>query len=404
MSFFDIFKKTTKKNTIMEETTTTEKVTEQEKTTPTDPQSEQPQPKDDGKAHIYNLIIVDESGSMGGLERATLSGVNETLGTIRQAQKEFGEKQQHYVTLVTFDSPGAKGVPVRTLIDMQPIEVVKDFADYDPHGCTPLYDAMGQSITRLHNIIKDDANATAVVTVLTDGLENASREFSGRQLKQLIEQLKEQGWTFSYMGSAHDVKSVTDLLSIDNVMEFSHDARSTSHSWSRESSAKMRHYRKMSLDWENLSCMDASSRHSAMKSMSEDYYGGRVTPTRFDSLEPDQVLVFGSDPEGHHSGGLARLAVERFGAIVGQGVGMQGQCYAIPTTEGLAQMQVYVRELLALARRHPSTQFLVSPLGCGHAGLTPQQVAPLFADAVNMENVALPQEFWAALGIKNYNM
>ena len=130
-------------------------------------------PSANGKAHIYNLIIVDESGSMSQLREATMSGVNETISSIRSAQEEFGDTQEHFLTLVTFDSGGNRP-DVRTLIDCQPIGEVKDFNDYMPSGCTPLYDAMGQSLSTLHARIKADDDASAVGTVLTDGLENSS--------------------------------------------------------------------------------------------------------------------------------------------------------------------------------------------------------------------------------------
>ena len=103
------------------------------------------------KARIYNLIIVDESGSMHGLEHATITGVNETINSIRGAQREFADTQDHFLTLVTFDS-GARA-SIRTIIDCKPIAQVEDFKDYHPGGCTPLYDAMGQSITTLHKLM-----------------------------------------------------------------------------------------------------------------------------------------------------------------------------------------------------------------------------------------------------------
>ena len=196
-------------------------------------------PKQDGnggknKAHIYNLIIVDESGSMSHLREATLSGINETIGTIRAAQKEFAATQKHWLMLVTFDG-GTTRPDVRTVIDCLPIDEVDEFKVYWPTGNTPLYDAMGQSLTDLHQRIKDDDDATGVVTVLTDGLENASREWNAGSVRQLIDQLKELGWSFSYMGSAHNVKEVSDLLSIEHVLEFSHDQQGTSSTWGRYS-------------------------------------------------------------------------------------------------------------------------------------------------------------------------
>ena len=95
------------------------------------------------KSKIYNLIIVDESGSMGHLRQATLSGINETTDSIRSAQQEFAETQEHFLTLISFNAT-SDHPDVRTLIDCKPIsEVGEEFSDYMPHGCTPLYDAMG---------------------------------------------------------------------------------------------------------------------------------------------------------------------------------------------------------------------------------------------------------------------
>ena len=186
---------------------------------------------------------------MSHLREATLSGINETISTIRSAQEEFETTQEHTLTLVTFDS-GSNRPDVRTMIDNQPISEVKDFKDYMPNGCTPLYDAMGQSLTHLHDRIKDDKDATAVVTVLTDGLENASREWDAAGLRRLIEQLKSEGWSFAYMGSAHNVKEVTDLLSIENVVEFSHNNLGAGSTWGRERSSRRAYYEKMNRMYE----------------------------------------------------------------------------------------------------------------------------------------------------------
>ena len=195
----------------------------------------------DCKAIIYNLIIVDESGSMSHLRNATLSGINETISTIRSAQQEFETTQQHMLTLVTFDS-GARRPTVRTIIDTKPIQDVVDFCDYTPQGCTPLYDAMGQSLTTLRGKIKDNKDATALVTVLTDGMENASCEWDAARLSSLIQELKGEGWSFSYMGSAHNVKEVTDLLHIENVVEFSHDVCGAANTWDRERASRREYF------------------------------------------------------------------------------------------------------------------------------------------------------------------
>lgn len=263
MNILDLFNKVTTKNV------------EEEKKNNNNVES-QPAHKveKDGKAHIYNLIIVDESGSMGHLRNATITGVNETINTIRQAQKDFADTQTHFLTLVTFDSPGRNNQAVRTIIDTKPIGEVADFSDYEPYGCTPLYDAIGLSVSRLYQMVKDDEDASAIVTVMTDGLENASREYSLRMLKELIERLKEEGWTFNYMGSAHDVDAVTKCLSIDNVVEFSHDEAGTSETWRRERMSKRRMFECMNIDWESVKSQSAEEKREYRKSKSKGFYDG----------------------------------------------------------------------------------------------------------------------------------
>ena len=351
------------------------------------------------KAHIYNLIIVDESGSMSHLREATLSGINETINTIRSAQEEFAETQEHRLTLVTFDS-GANRPDVRTMIDNQPIAEVKEFSDYMPHGCTPLYDAMGQSLTKLRDSIKDDDNASAVVTVLTDGLENASREWNARSLRLLIEQLKEEGWSFSYMGSAHNVKEVTDLLSIDNVVEFAHDQRGAGNIWEREKSSRRAYFKKMSSMYSLNPGMSKEEMIQEKRKYASEYYGRRVTPDHIDHLESNEIFVFGSNVHGHHGGGAAAFAMDRFGAVWGQGEGLQGQSYAIPTMEGMQSMREAIERFRMFADQHQELRFLVTRIGCGIAGYTIEQVAPLFKGCIYLENVCLPSDFWKILGLK----
>lgn len=361
-------------------------------------ESEEPVPND-GKAHIYNLIIVDESGSMSHLREVTLSGINETIGTIRNAQKEFGETQEQNLTLVTFDSDSNRP-EVRTLIDCQPIDEVGEFKDYMPNGCTPLYDAMGQSLTRLHNKIKKDADASAVVTVLTDGLENASREWRADSLRRLIEQLKEEGWSFSYMGSAHNVKEVTDLLSIENVVEFSHDDLGAGSTWGRERSSRRAYYQKMNAMYCESPNMAREDRMERKRQFAREYYGPRVAPDNIKSLESNEIFVFGSNAGGYHGGGAAAFAMHKFGAIWGQGEGLQGQSYAIPTMEGIESMRAAIDRFTQFADQHPELRFLVTRVGCGIAGYSVREVAPLFKGCISLENVALPSDFWDVLGLK----
>lgn len=123
----------------------------------------------------------------------------------------------------------------------------------------------------------------------------------------------------------------------------------------------------------------------------------RTTPDMITRLEPGQIFVFGSNIHGFHGGGAARIALEKFGAIYGQGDGLQGQSYAISSMEGLENMAKHVDDFIRFACLHPGLTFLVTRIGCGIAGYSPIEVAPLFINAVDMENIWLPQDFWEIL-------
>ena len=127
----------------------------------------------------------------------------------------------------------------------------------------------------------------------------------------------------------------------------------------------------------------------------------RITSNRITELRPGEIFVFGSNLAGHHGGGAALLAWRKWGAVWGQGVGLPGQTYGIPTMHGGPEaIRPYVDEFVDFARRHPELTFLVTEVGCGIAGFTPAQIAPLFADAVGVENIHLPQRFWDVLKAK----
>ncbi|MBQ3709835.1 MAG: hypothetical protein II887_03940 [Bacteroidales bacterium] len=113
------------------------------------------------------------------------------------------------------------------------------------------------------------------------------------------------------------------------------------------------------------------------------------------NLGKNEIFVFGSNLQGMHGGGAARIAVERFGAIMGQGIGLQGHSYAIPTMQGGPNtIRPYVDEFIKFAQQHPELTFLVTRIGCGIAGFKPADIAPLFANAVDVENIHLPEDFW----------
>lgn len=114
----------------------------------------------------------------------------------------------------------------------------------------------------------------------------------------------------------------------------------------------------------------------------------RVTSNHIERLQPNEIFVFGSNLSGHHGGGAALLAMNKWGAIWGQGVGLQGQTYGIPTMQGgVETIRPYVDEFIQFANKHPEMTFLVTEIGCGIAGFPPQEIAPLFAKATTTENI-----------------
>lgn len=125
---------------------------------------------------------------------------------------------------------------------------------------------------------------------------------------------------------------------------------------------------------------------------------GRITSDYIKTLKPGEVFVFGSNRQGWHGGGAAAMAHMYFGAVWGQGGGLQGCSYAIPTMEaGIDAVGWYVDEFIAFARENPEKHFLVTEIGCGVAGFSPQEIAPLFHDAIAMDNVSLPRSFWEVI-------
>lgn len=120
----------------------------------------------------------------------------------------------------------------------------------------------------------------------------------------------------------------------------------------------------------------------------------RFTPANIKSLNEGEIFVFGSNLQGYHGGGAARVAMNRFGAKFGVGVGLQGQSYAIPTMQGgVDTIRPYVDEFIEFARQHPELTFYVTRIGCGIAGFYDKQIAPLFHDALEIDNIILPREF-----------
>ena len=117
----------------------------------------------------------------------------------------------------------------------------------------------------------------------------------------------------------------------------------------------------------------------------------RTTPERITELQPNEIFVFGSNLQGMHGGGAALIAYHKFGAIMGQGVGLQGQSYGIPTMQGgVETIRPSVDEFIEFAKARTDLTFLVTRIGCGIAGFTDEEIAPLFKKAHGVENIVLP--------------
>jgi len=170
----------------------------------------------EAKHQVHNLIILDESGSMESIKNSIIQGFNEIVQTVKGIGKQFPE-QEHLITLITFNGIGQK-----ILHFMDPVEKLDqiDASKYRPDASTPLYDAMGFSFSKLKKILDNVKDYNVLVTILTDGEENASREYSGIAIKKMIDELKQNRWTFTYIGTDHDVDNFAVSVSITNVMKF----------------------------------------------------------------------------------------------------------------------------------------------------------------------------------------
>ncbi|MBR3473079.1 MAG: VWA domain-containing protein [Prevotella sp.] len=190
---------------------------------------------EESKKRVHNLIIVDESGSMSVIRRQAFAGMNETLQTVRKMQETYVDQEQH-VTLVTFDSDHTTWH-----YDNAPAAMTKDLGwnDYRPGGCTPLYDAMGKAISKVNAQVGEDDNV--LVTVITDGEENSSQEWTLKMIRTMIEKLKKQHWTFTLIGTDNlDVEGMARSFAIDEHMEFCQSEEGTRAMFNRESRSRMR--------------------------------------------------------------------------------------------------------------------------------------------------------------------
>lgn len=203
------------------------------------------------ESKIYNLIILDESGSMCCIERQALNGLNETLQTIRSAQQKYPEQKQ-YVSILPFDTNN-----IRLLRDKVSIDEVHDLRpdEYNPCGGTPLYDAIGFGINSLIKTVTPDDSV--LVTIITDGEENSSVEYNAKSISTLIESLKKQGWLFTYIGANQDATHVAMQINISNALNFEQDDEGTKQMFAKERRSRSRFFSKHAKIFANLNYEDA---------------------------------------------------------------------------------------------------------------------------------------------------
>ncbi|MDY6250114.1 MAG: VWA domain-containing protein [Bacteroidaceae bacterium] len=186
---------------------------------------------------IHNLIVLDESGSMEVIKKEAFSGLNETLQSIRLAADRMPNMRQR-VTVLLFDSDRMDFVYENTDISrVKPL----DEDVYHPMAMTPLYDAIGRGVSAVRSHVENDDSV--LVTIITDGYENASREYSGTSIAHLIDLLKSQSWTFTFIGTDNiDVETVAKSLHVDEAMAFRQDSRETRKMWRRFNRSRDAYY------------------------------------------------------------------------------------------------------------------------------------------------------------------
>jgi Mg-chelatase subunit ChlD len=190
----------------------------------------------EAKHQVHNLIILDESGSMESIKKTIIQGFNELVQTVKGIEKQF-PAQEHLISLISFNGLGQK---ILHFID--PVSKLEQIDDsrYQPNSLTPLFDAMGFGINKLRQVLEKQTNYNVLVTVLTDGEENASKEFGANDIKKMIEALKGNRWTFTYIGTDHDVAKMAQSLSINNTMAFKKNEAGIAEMFEKERGARSR--------------------------------------------------------------------------------------------------------------------------------------------------------------------
>ena len=221
------------------------------------------------KTKVYNVIIMDRSGSMWDIQKPAIMGFNEVLGGVKAAAQKYAETQEQLMTLVLFDSTSIDEVYWNA--DPAQVPILTD-ETYVPGSSTPLYDAMGRTLTKLEKELKGDENHSVIVTVITDGYENDSHEYNLAAVKALVEHLKDAGWSFAYMGTDHDVHGVSISLSITNVVKFEKTEAETVETFKKERRARERWAEEENLYSMNCPGASLADKIRAQKERASRYY------------------------------------------------------------------------------------------------------------------------------------
>ena len=221
------------------------------------------------KTQIYNLVVLDKSGSMGRIRQAAMEGFNETLAGIKKAQQKYAETQQHYISLVTFCSCSRDAV-----YDKVPVAEAEPLTlnQYVPCCCTPLYDAMGFALTSLREHVKDINDVAVVVTIITDGMENASREYDRNSIRALVDSLKSEGWSFTFMGANQNSSEVAQSLAIRNSQNFDYSDEGIDKAYRRDRSSKMAYFSKLDSSWDKRSSMSKGDRSRMNTNLADEAF------------------------------------------------------------------------------------------------------------------------------------
>lgn len=222
------------------------------------------------KTTVFNLIVLDESGSMSHLTEQTISGCNETINVAKTQAEKNADVFRSLMSVYAFQDGG----PVKSRYIMKNEDAIKarhiSGEDYRPWGSTPLLDAVGSTLTELKTVAATHEDATGVITIITDGMENSSSHYSWQDVANLISQFKEKGWTVNLIGANIDVDEMGKRMNIDNRMAFQASKVGTENMWNAFSASTSAH---MDCYAEESRCLeDVEERIQSRKSRSAGFF------------------------------------------------------------------------------------------------------------------------------------